>query len=222
MAAVLISPTHLSTMATRRAPLSSNPNAANSPLRTSSASLLAYQGSKLSKARSHADMMREEAYGQPPPAKRQMVDHGIQRSMPSPTRPKPRNVVHRVYASKAAEQAPATKRVPQSAAFKPSEKEVDNIRAWQTQTRARFPKMVFYFESVSDDQRSKLSKQVTHLGAVSGLGIELLGLNGDTDRTRSVSKLSFPAKSPISSQRARSRLRRQSKTKTNQTCKGNS
>ncbi|KAK0617237.1 Dfp1/Him1, central region-domain-containing protein [Immersiella caudata] len=151
-------------MATRRVPLGSNPNAANSPLRASSASLLAYQGSKLSKARSHADMMREEAYGQPPPAKRQMVDHGVQRTMPSPTRPRPRNVVHRAHAPKATEQAPIAKRAPQTT-FKPSEQEVDNIRAWQTQTRARFPKMVFYFESVSDDQRAKLSKQVTHLGA---------------------------------------------------------
>jgi regulatory subunit for Cdc7p protein kinase len=149
-------------MATRRVPLGSNPNAANSPLRASSASLLAYQGSKLSKARSHADMMREEAYGQPPPAKRQMVDHGVQRPMPSPTRPKPRNVVHRAYASKATEQAPVAK-------TKPSVSEVDSIRVWQTQTRARFPRMVFYFESVSDDQRAKLSKQVAHLGAVSCL-----------------------------------------------------
>ncbi|KAK0641111.1 Dfp1/Him1, central region-domain-containing protein [Cercophora newfieldiana] len=152
-------------MATRRVPLSSNPNAANSPLRAASASLLAYQGSKLSKARSHADMMREEAYGQPPPAKRQMVDHGLQRTAPSPSRQRPRNVVHRAYASKAADQAPAVKRAAAQSTFKPSEQEVDNIRVWQTQTRARFPKMVFYFESVSDDQRSKLSKQVAHLGA---------------------------------------------------------
>ncbi|KAK4453992.1 Dfp1/Him1, central region-domain-containing protein [Podospora aff. communis PSN243] len=161
MAAVSISPTpaHLSAMATRRVPLGSNPNAANSPLRASSASLLAYQGSKLSKARSHADMMREEAYGQPPPAKRQMVDHGVQRPMPSPTRSKPRNVVHRgAYASRTTEQAPVTK-------TKASVSDIESIRAWQTQTRARFPRMVFYFESVSDDQRAKLAKQVAHLGA---------------------------------------------------------
>lgn len=169
MAAVSISPNpaHFSAMSTtRRVPLSSNPNAANSPLRASGASLLVYPGSKL-KSRSHAEMMREEAYGQAPPAKRQMVEHGVQRSIPSPTRPRPKTVVHRAYITRAAEETTASKRTAQSTVYKPSEKELENIRQWQTQTRARFPKMVFYFESIPDDQRAKLAKQVTQLGAVS-------------------------------------------------------
>lgn len=171
MAAVSISPTpaaHPSiTMATRRVPLGSNPNAANSPMRPSSASLLAFQGSKIPKARSHAEIMREEAYGQPPPAKRQMVERGVQRAVPSPSRPRPTNVVYRNRSNRVAEQRPAeqTRRTTQSATFKPTEKEVDNIRVWQAQTRSRFPKMVFYFESVPDDLRPRLCKQVTHLGA---------------------------------------------------------
>jgi regulatory subunit for Cdc7p protein kinase len=51
--------------------------------------------------------------------------------------------------------------------YKPSEKEVENVRQWQDQTRSRFPKMVFYFESIPAEQRVKLAKQVTGLGAVS-------------------------------------------------------
>ncbi|KAK1759627.1 Dfp1/Him1, central region-domain-containing protein [Echria macrotheca] len=161
MAAVSLSPTpaHLSTMSTRR-PLSSNPNAANSPLRGTTASLL---GPKL-KARSHATMMREEAYGQPPPAKRQMVEHGVQRPVPSPTRSRAaRTVIHRGV-TKTVKDAGA-ERAAQNGEYKPSEEEVENLRLWQTQIRSRFPNMVFYFESIPDEQRSKLTKQVIHLGA---------------------------------------------------------
>ncbi|KAK0709670.1 Dfp1/Him1, central region-domain-containing protein [Lasiosphaeria miniovina] len=148
---------------TRRVPLSSNPNAANSPLRAPP--LYSLQANK--KPRSHAELMREEAYGQPPPAKRQMVDLGIQRSTVSPSRARPaRTIVHRAVSKASALGTAAAERAAQNApACKPSEKELDNIRQWRTQIRARFPKMVFYFESISDEQRSKLAKQVTQLGA---------------------------------------------------------
>jgi hypothetical protein len=42
-----------------------------------------------------------------------------------------------------------------------TEKEV-----WKKHHRAKFPKMVFYFESIPDDIRAKLTKRVTYLGAV--------------------------------------------------------
>ena len=69
MAAVSISPLphSLSSMSSRRVPLSSNPNAANSPYRA-----LAAAASK--QKRSYATIQREESYGQPPPAKKQMLD----------------------------------------------------------------------------------------------------------------------------------------------------
>jgi regulatory subunit for Cdc7p protein kinase len=51
--------------------------------------------------------------------------------------------------------------------YKPSEKEVENVRQWQAQTKSRFPKMVVYFESIPDEQRVKLAKQVISLGGVS-------------------------------------------------------
>lgn len=159
MATVSLSPTpiSLSAMSTRRLPLSSNPNVANSPLRGA----LAAHGSK--RIRSYAELQREEAYGQPPPAKRQMVDHGVQRSLRSPqkmTRLVPQRQSQSTRAS-------TTDRSAQSTSLKLSEKEIDNVRQWQAQTRSRFPKMVFYFESLPDEQRVKLTKQFTHLGAVS-------------------------------------------------------
>jgi hypothetical protein len=58
--------------------------------------------------------------------------------------------------------------------YKPTEEELMNLRQWHTQIRARFPKMVFYFESIPDDVRSKLAKQVGRLGAVSRIERVLL------------------------------------------------
>jgi regulatory subunit for Cdc7p protein kinase len=152
---------------TRRIPLStSNPNVVNSPMRVASAALT---GAK--KVRSHADTMREEAYGLPPPAKRQMIERGG----PSPTRSKPtRTIVHRT-ASRAAVGTTSTTTQKTSRLddeeYKPTEEEMVSLRAWHTQIRSRFPKMVFYFESISDDQRSKFAKQVGRLGAVSNINI---------------------------------------------------
>ncbi|KAK4150326.1 Dfp1/Him1, central region-domain-containing protein [Chaetomidium leptoderma] len=140
-------------MSTRRIPLStSNPNVANSPMR-------AVNGAK--KVRSHADTMREEAYGQPPPAKRQMIERGVA----SPSRPKStRTIVHRT-ASRATGSTTATHKTSHASTYKPTDEELVNLRTWHTQIRSRFPKMVFYFESISDEQRSKLAKQVGRLGA---------------------------------------------------------
>jgi regulatory subunit for Cdc7p protein kinase len=147
-------------MSTRRAALTSNPNAANSPLR---ANLGAAHGGK--RLRSHADLQREEAYGQPPPAKRQMIDHGVQRpSLRSPS-------TQRTTRTAAQRQGTRTTAVEKSSqpVYKPSEKEVENVRQWQAQTKSRFPKMVVYFESIPDEQRVKLAKQVTVLGGVSDI-----------------------------------------------------
>lgn len=84
MATVSLSPT-LSVMSSRRAPLTSNPNVVNSPLR-GAAALAGYAKQK----RSHATVQREEAYGQPPPVKKQALENGSQRPIRSPpSRPSP-------------------------------------------------------------------------------------------------------------------------------------
>ncbi|AEO64160.1 08bd25e4-aeb1-4cab-be31-257f0e3c9756 [Thermothielavioides terrestris] len=147
-------------MSTRRVPLStSNPNVANSPMRASAAAAAAFGAVK--KARSHTETMREESYAQPPPAKRQMTDRGI--ASPSRSRPA-RTMVHR-SASRATAGPGTTQRASHAAACKPTKEELINLRTWHTQIRSRFPKMVFYFESIPDEQRSKLAKQVGRLGA---------------------------------------------------------
>lgn len=171
MATVSLSPTPvpLSIMSTRRVPLTTNTSLANSPLRASNA---LQQATK--RIRSHAEMQREEAYGQPPPAKRQMIDHGT-RALGSPTKQQQRVV--RISSSRpsTSRQVVASEKPSQSHAYKPTDEEVENLRQWQAQIRSRFPKMVFYFESIPDEVRSKLSKQVTQLSAVSAIYSTHLG-----------------------------------------------
>jgi hypothetical protein len=175
MAAVSIAnlPHTLSTMSSRRVPLSSNPNAANSPYR-------AVTAAAAKQKRSYATIQREEAYGQPPPAKKQMLK--VNQSGPrSPTRQSLANATEgRVFTRKSniaqnsafarKLEALRVKPVQQTLATadtKAAEENLDTIRQWQRHYRRVFPKFVFYFESVSEDSRVKFSKQVTALGAVS-------------------------------------------------------
>jgi regulatory subunit for Cdc7p protein kinase len=152
MATVLLSPTPVLSpiMSTRRTPLSNNPNVANSPLRGHSA--LAAAASK--QKRSYANIQREELYGQPPPLKKQVLENGIQR---------PSKLQQPL-------QRPGARTVVRERINQPQDEE---LRQWQKHYRARFPKMVFYFESIPDDARTKLAKQVMSLGAVSLLFILL-------------------------------------------------
>jgi regulatory subunit for Cdc7p protein kinase len=173
MAALSISnsPHTLSAMSSRRAPLSSNPNAANSPYRAVAAAAAAKQ------KRSYATVQREEAYGQAPPAKKQMVQ--ASHSLKTPTRQaaqapegrlftrKTNSTLSNAFARKL--EAARVKPVPQTQtkADKASEENLETIRQWQRHYRKVFPKFVFYFESVPEDVRIKYAKQVTALGAVS-------------------------------------------------------
>lgn len=152
-------------MSSKRAPLASNPNVANSPLRAPS--LLA---GFVKPKRPFATVQREEPYGQPPPVKKQALENGAQKPVRSPsklTRPPAHIVIPRnpnaaprpVVRDRAAKAATAsTTRGVQDV---DTEKEV-----WKKHHRAKFPKMVFYFESIPDDIRAKLTKRVTYLGAV--------------------------------------------------------
>lgn len=138
-------------MSTRRTPLSSNPNVANSPLRSASALALAKQ------RRSHANIQREELYGQPPPLKKQVVENTASRHQRSPSKiAKPSQLPQRVA-------RPVTK---ERSTHHHDDANVDKIRQWQAEYRGRFPKMVFYFDSVAEDQRAKLSRHAMSLGAV--------------------------------------------------------
>ncbi|KAK2004973.1 Dfp1/Him1 [Colletotrichum falcatum] len=151
MAAISLSPNLVPppAMSARRAPLSSNPNVANSPMRAASA--LAHAKQK----RSHANIQREELYAQPPPYKRQAVENAGSRQLRSPSKiTKASQLPQRVG-------RPVTK----ERSTHHDDASVERIRQWQAEYRGRFPKMVFYYDSIPEDQRAKLSRHAQSLGA---------------------------------------------------------
>lgn len=173
MAAVSLSPVanSLSAMTGRRVPLSSNPNAVNSPYR-------AVTTAAAKQKRSHATAQREDSYGGQPPAKKQMLDSQARtppRHQSTQASAEGRVFTRRPNASQptvferncvAASQRPTQQAAPRKVE-KPSDEGLESIRQWQRHIRRTFPRFVFYFESVSEDSRLKCTKQVTALGAVS-------------------------------------------------------
>jgi regulatory subunit for Cdc7p protein kinase len=158
-------------MSGRRVPLSSNPNAVNSPYRA-----VAAAASK--QKRSYANTQREDAYGQPPPAKKQMLEaHQVLRTPPRQQSTQS-SAEGRVFTRKTNSSQPSAferkgaavreKSTQQSVtkAEKTSEENLETIRQWQKHYRKIFPTFVFYFESISEDVRLKYTKQVIALGAV--------------------------------------------------------
>lgn len=154
-------------MSSKRAPLASNPNVANSPLRAPSI-LAGYAKSK----RSFATVQREEPYGQPPPVKKQILENGAQRAVRSPSKPAARPPTHIVVPrNSSAVPRPvgrerSTRTATTTSTARPSQAVDTEKELWKKHHRAKFPKMVFYFESIPDDVRAKLTKRVTYLGAV--------------------------------------------------------
>ncbi|KAK3191459.1 Cdc7p-Dbf4p kinase complex regulatory subunit [Lecanicillium sp. MT-2017a] len=149
-------------MSSRRVPLSNNPNVANSPLRGASA-LAAYAKQK----RSHATIQREETYGHQPPVKKQVLDNGSARVIRSPSKlPRSQQPVPRSATTTAATRPAVRDRQARPAALSRPTQDADTEKeVWKRHHRAKFPKMVFYFESIPDDIRAKLIKRVTYLGA---------------------------------------------------------
>lgn len=161
-------------MSGRRAPLSSNPNAVNSPYRAVAAAAAAKQ------KRSYATTQREDSYGHPPPAKKQMLESHDTLRTPPRQQSTQSSAEGRVFTRKSNSTQPPTAferklaavavrhktvQQPISKADKTSEENLETIRQWQKHYRRNFPKFVFYFESVSEDIRLKCTKQVTALGA---------------------------------------------------------
>ncbi|ORY12879.1 Dfp1/Him1, central region-domain-containing protein [Clohesyomyces aquaticus] len=159
MAAVSIppSPHVFSSMANRRVPLANLQNATNSPFRATAV------GGK--RQRSHASEQRDLPYGQPPPAKKQIVEvddaesrrHGLGRRS---------GAVPNAFQRKL-EAVRDVKAVPRQAekAQRQTNENLETIRQWQRHYRKMFPQFVFYFESIPEDIRSKVSRQAHTLGA---------------------------------------------------------
>ncbi|KUI52958.1 Hsk1-interacting molecule 1 [Cytospora mali] len=145
---------------TRRVPLSSNQNVANSPIRNSSALATAFNKQRHTK-RAYASVQREEPYGQPPPAKKQLLNDGTEKVSRSPVRQVKvvRRDPTRPYRDDKTTQEKVSKSLSQQ------EDERARVQQWQQVTRRNFPSFVFYFESVSKEQSAKIVKQLAHLGA---------------------------------------------------------
>lgn len=174
MAAVSIppSPHTLSKMANRRVPLSSIPNAANSPFRA--VALAASNRSRI-----QANNAEDGSHDEAPPAKKHIVE--VNRS--NPRTPPPRRQVQPV-------EGRVFNRRPQDSQLTDFDKKLlavkdkaaqgkdvkservpnevmDNLRQWQKHYTKVFPSFVFYFESVSDEARKQCTKQLYTFGAVS-------------------------------------------------------
>lgn len=145
-------------MTSRRQVLADIPHAINSPNRG-----LAALATK--RPRSYAADQRELAYGQPPPAKKQLLQTDEQEA--------------RRYAllQKTGNQPPTTLQQKLEAVrdarqfVKPTEKRqlqanLEDIRQWQRHYRKVFPQIVFYFDNVPEEIREKVKRQVKNLGSV--------------------------------------------------------
>ncbi|KAJ9667375.1 Cdc7p-Dbf4p kinase complex regulatory subunit [Coniosporium apollinis] len=136
-------------MANRRVPLANLPNATNSPFRAVNA-----------KRKSHASDQRDLAYGQPP-QKRQMVEvddeEARRNNLLKRNANNPPTALQKKFEA-ARESKPAQTQ-------KPTSENLETIRQWQRHYRKAFPQFVFYFESISDDARVKILRQVLALGA---------------------------------------------------------
>jgi regulatory subunit for Cdc7p protein kinase len=136
--------------------------------------------------RSYATIQREEAYGQPPPSKKQVLEVREGNLRTPPRRNVAESIEGHIFTRRSNAQPTAFEQKLQAARRRPTiqavakpdraaEENLETIRQWQRHYRKVFPKFVFYFESVSDDVRLRYAKQVTALGAVSIPHIYLLG-----------------------------------------------
>ena len=152
----------------RRMPLVSIPNATNSPHRT----LGSHSATK--RSRQHVSILPDNE----PPTKKQMLEKGEAKDAPvTPRRRAPPSTAEgRVFERGNPNAAPTTfqkkllaSRGSTLRVTKAERSQVDNaetVRQWQRHYRRLFPTFVFFFESMPEDQRAKLSKQISSLGAV--------------------------------------------------------
>ncbi|QDS72275.1 hypothetical protein FKW77_006421 [Venturia effusa] len=151
-------------MTSRRLPLANLPNAANSPYRDAAAAT----GTK--RARSHALDQRELAYAQPP-AKKLMLEadnnetrrHALPRKV---SQNPPTALQRKLEAARGPRTAePRTMSRAADKAQKASQENLESIRQWQRHYKKIFPQIVFYYESIPEDMRSRISRRVQTLGA---------------------------------------------------------
>ena len=171
MAVVLSSPaTYAATaMSHRRNPLSTLPNAANSPYR-------AVTAAATKRSRGDAGLQEDSVYDAQPPAKRQTSGSKGSNFCTPPRKPQLQSGDDGLFGKKAPNRKPTTfdrkllaARQPQKTARqgKPPKEATRDIEAWQRHYRKVFPLFVFYFENVPEDARMGCSRGIRSLGAVS-------------------------------------------------------
>ncbi|KAI4242045.1 MAG: hypothetical protein LQ352_007322, partial [Teloschistes flavicans] len=178
MAAVAVSPAQyqLGIMSNRRAPLTSVPNAVNSPYRIPTAAAT---------KRSRQQLDQEDAlYDQQPPVKRTAVSNGRLALRTPPQKQSLQQVEARVFGKRPGNAQPTAfeRRLLEAKEKKPVdllEREheqrtqrtrnaldsCEGIRQWQKHYRKVFPTFVFYFESVPDETRARHAKFIRAFGA---------------------------------------------------------
>jgi regulatory subunit for Cdc7p protein kinase len=167
MAAVTLRPSPtIRNMASRRMPLANLPNAANSPYRDAVA-----PGTK--RVRSHAGDQRELAYVQPPAKKMILEADEDETRRHALLRKAGQNPPTALQRKLEAVRDARTDTRPMSRAAeraqKASHENLESIRQWQRHYKKVFPQIVFYYESIPEDVRSKISRRVQTLGAVSDI-----------------------------------------------------
>ncbi|KAF2429309.1 hypothetical protein EJ08DRAFT_298921 [Tothia fuscella] len=177
MAAVSLLPsptiqTH-TTMTSRRVPLGNLPNATNSPFRGAST---AAPGTKRARQDTNSN-----SYAQPPPAKKQMLDptddvenrrHAplLRKAGLNPPPAPTGNALRSKFEAVAREgrqnsRASQTSKQSVSTTTTTTTDNLESIRQWQLHYKKVFPNIVFYYESIPDDVRQKISRQVQALGS---------------------------------------------------------
>ncbi|KAL9113848.1 MAG: hypothetical protein Q9227_001982, partial [Pyrenula ochraceoflavens] len=152
----------------RRMPLASIPNATNSPNR----SIGSYSATKRPRQQVHVSQENE------PPTKRQMLGKEGRKDT-GPTTPRrrapPATAEGRVFERGNPNAAPTSFQkklmTAQGSTLKVTKSEksqhdnAESVRQWQRHYRRLFPTFVFFFESIQEEHRAKLSKQISSLGA---------------------------------------------------------
>lgn len=156
-------------------PLANNTNAINSPFRT-----VATVSGKRTRAQT-ADP-RELTFGQPP-SKKQAIDGEHDENIAPRTLTRQSQAQQeadaKLFMRKGSNAAPTAfeKKLAAAREKKPHAQKLDpravqkqgdsleSIRQWQRHYKKAFPQYVFYFESVPEDVRSKVSRQIQYLGA---------------------------------------------------------
>lgn len=177
----------------RRVPLSAIPNANNNTLPLNGVGAGTGVGGNnptgIKRTRSHAGEQRELPYdknnhnnsGQNPlpPAKRLMIDGdrgSLSSRLPSVRKSnaalKPTNSFQKKLEALQVTKQTQSQRLPPPAApaermQKHADESLESIRLWQRHYKKAFPQFVFYFENIPEEQRSRVSRQVLSLGAVS-------------------------------------------------------